>query len=142
MEDFPRSPRCRCREPEDRPTGKLVGNFPDDEVYDIIYPLLLNSQRENKSRINLMLKLRLLNKAWKIIVNNNKPWFHHISRRRGFRFEMLSWGDKVSPPFNPLLMKRCPVHPLITLQDVINESQNTIKQVLKLERRSKRRKKQ
>jgi hypothetical protein len=120
----PRSPLCKCAHRQDRPRGNFVGGFLDDQFHTVVWPAILNSQEDPKARLELMLRLRSVNKSWKGLVNTSEDWYEHVFFKEGFEMQMLSSESEENTLSGGTLGRTpCPLHRLITLDDLLTDPQ-------------------
>jgi hypothetical protein len=107
-----------CKPPKSE-EGNLVMGFPDATVTGILSPLILSSETDARGRLEVMLKLRLLSKAWKLAVIDTDEWFDHFCSKPGFNLERL-WSEfQTTPESSP--PRLCTKHPIITLDEVLTD---------------------
>jgi hypothetical protein len=116
--------RCYYCQPIKIQEGNLVNGLPDEKVRDKICPIIFKSQTDPMERLQLMLKLRLLNKTWRLVVNDTDDWFDHVCFRPGFSVEKL-WSEYEQHPLyaesNP--PRRCMEYPILTIDDILIDSE-------------------
>jgi hypothetical protein len=70
-DDLLSSPGCKCFQPRKEPTvnGNLVAGIDDDKVGSIALIVILDTRMDMRVSVELMLTLRLVNKAWRRAMN-------------------------------------------------------------------------
>jgi hypothetical protein len=70
-DDLPSSLGCKCFEPRKEPAvnGNLVAGIDDDKVGSIALIVILDTRMDMRVSVELMLTLRLVNKAWRRAMN-------------------------------------------------------------------------
>jgi hypothetical protein len=118
MENLRKSPHCESCYPRRRPQGNLFFGVFDDKVTSIACSEILKSQRDASEQLQMMLKLRLLNKGWLRVISDTQEWFDHVCFKPGFNFDILHW-ESAPPMIKP--WKRCRIHPVITIDEVLTD---------------------
>jgi hypothetical protein len=115
-------PVCEVCEERKRPRNNMCHGYLDHTIGFKLLPLLLESQVEPLSCCTVMGKLHMVNKSWKRAVNNTLDWFDQTAKRPGFTMDILEWD--ICPPYHDRPpKKRCRLHAVITIDDILNNPQ-------------------
>jgi hypothetical protein len=115
MDNSPRSPLCRCSYKEVLTQGNLIAGCVDENVQCILLPAILDVE-DPRGRVELMVRLCAVNKAWRSVVNTSEEWYEHVGFKEGYKMRLVSadMEDNYVPGGTPE-RTLCLVHPLITL---------------------------